>query len=208
MALLPSNPKRQKQVMLMLAPVALIIAAWYFLYSPTKQEVERLQTRVTKIQASNREAVKQIREGEDLGRKLAIYEQHRVLLEQLIPSSQEVPELLYDMTMRAQAAGVAIALMRPEPPQSLGYYTRQSYEMGVVGGYHNVGRFLAEIGSLPRIVTPVDLRMQTRRERSANTPPRIEASFRITTYVQPPSGTVIEGTLSSQRGQRRTNVRR
>jgi type IV pilus assembly protein PilO len=193
MAGLPTDPKRQKQLVLMIAPVLVLGLAWYFMYSPAKEDVERLQTRLTRIQAANREAVKQIREGEDLSEKLAVYEQHYLLLEQLIPTEQEVPELLYDMSARAQGAGVELALMRPETPIARGVYTQQTYEVSVFGGYHNVARFLTEIGSLPRIVTPIDVQVQTRRLRAGEQgTPQVDVTFRIKTYVQPPPGVVIE----------------
>lgn len=205
MALLPTDPKRQKQVLLMAVPLVVLGLTWYMPYSNTKDEVQLLRNRLTRVQANNREAARQVREGEDLGAKLAMFEQHKALLEQLIPTSEEVPELLYMMTLRAQETNVELALMQPEAAVPMGDYTRQTYQMSAIGEYHNVARFLAEIGSLPRIIAPVDVRVQARRERTdraADAAPRVEVSFRITTYIQPPPGTVTEPPTAAAPGRR------
>jgi len=68
----------------------------------------------------------------------------------------------------------------------------RSYEMNAIGDYHNVARFLAEIASLPRIVTPVELTVEPFQQPTLY--PELEApvlaSFRIETYVLPEAAPV------------------
>ena len=88
---------------------------------------------------------------------------------------------------RAEATDVQLALMRPEEDAATEFYRRVTYEMGVIGTYHDVGQFLSEVGSLPRIVTPIDVTLR-RREDTRN---QLEANFRIETYVLPPPGDTL-----------------
>ena len=77
--------------------------------------------------------------------------------------------------------------MHPEAEDPGPFYTRQIYELGVKGTYHAVGAFLTEVGLLPRIVTPTDVKITKavgdETDRSGN--PMLEANFRIVTYVIP-----------------------
>jgi Tfp pilus assembly protein PilO len=151
-------------------------------------EIETLETEFETLTMTNNAAkALAARGGPELEKKLAIYEQHARQLEELIPNREEVAELLHSMTLRAQAAGVNLTKMRPEAEDPGTFYTKSTYEMGVKGTYNDIGQFLSEIGSLPRIVTPTEVRIVklanggTARDGS----PLLDTSFRIVTYVLP-----------------------
>jgi Tfp pilus assembly protein PilO len=114
-----------------------------------------------------------------------MYEAHMKRLEELIPKREQVPELLNDMGRRAQLSSVEVTLMRPEGEEASPYYSRQSYEFGVKGTYHNVGRFLSEVGSLPRIITPTEFRLLGTTLKDKQGAPLLNANFRIITYIVP-----------------------
>jgi Tfp pilus assembly protein PilO len=65
--------------------------------------------------------------------------------------------------------------------------------MTVVGDYHDVGRFLTEIASLPRIVTPVQVDMESYLgvSQRADMVSPVLATFRIETYVLPDGAAAI-----------------
>lgn len=186
MSLLPSSPKDRKLLALALLPVFIAFAYWHFIDSPVREEIADLNDRLETLERKNavaRNAASQ--GGPELEKRLAIYEQHMSRLEQLIPNSEEVPELLHAMTLRAQETNVDLARMRPEAELPGDYYTRQTFDIIVIGAYHDVGRFLSAVGSLPRIVTPIDLRLVSRNETDKRGLMRLEAQFRIQTYVLP-----------------------
>ncbi len=62
--------------------------------------------------------------------------------------------------------------------------------MSVIGEYHGVARFLTEVASLPRIVTPVqlDLQLYTAPQQYPDMESPVIATFRIETYVLPDRG--------------------
>lgn len=186
MGLLPQE--QSKQIALLVAILAL--GAGYvfynYWYSPRVEDVEGLQSRLTQLETLNRQAqVVAARRGPDLDERLAVYERHVDRLEQLIPDREEVPGLMNSLTMEAQRAGVELTGLSPELPEPGDLYTLQTYDVSVVGDFHNVGRFLTAVASLPRIVTPVDLDLQrfsgdaTRLQMTAP----VEAQFRVETYI-------------------------
>jgi len=186
MALLPTDSKARKQAMIGILPILLLVAYWHFLHAKAKEEIaaseQRLETLETKNAAARTIAA---RGGPELEKKLAMYEEHMVRLEELIPRREEVPELLHAMELRARESDVDLALLKPETTAPTEYYSKQTYAMSVIGAYHDVGRFLTAVGSLPRIVTPVELRMSPRNETDKRGQLKLEAQFKIQTYILP-----------------------
>lgn len=187
MALMPQNPAKQKN--LMAGVVALVLSFGYYQLVHTKQaaEIDALETRLEALETTNAAAkALAARRGPELEDKLAVLEQHMVRLEELIPQREEVPDLLHAMTLRAQAAGVELTRMSPHLEEPGPYYSKQTYEIGVTGTAHRVGRYLTEVGSLPRIVTPTQLTLRSGSGETEPTgSPLLEASFHIVTYILP-----------------------
>jgi type IV pilus assembly protein PilO len=198
MALLPTNSSSQKKLLIGLVPLLGLLAYHQLAHGKKVTEVEVMEDRLEQLTVTNNAAkFLAAQGGPELERKLAIYEQHMRQLEELIPKREEVAELLYAVTLRSQSAGVDLTKMSPEAQDPSPFYTRQIYEMGVRGTYHDVGLFLSEIGSLSRIVTPTQLKITVPPQPETNRQgePLVDASFRIVTYVIPDAATVPpEGT--------------
>jgi type IV pilus assembly protein PilO len=200
MALLPTDPQNQKKLILGLLPLLLFFVYQQLFHGKRVAQADELEQRLETLTATNTAAkVLAAQGGPELERRLAIYEQHMRQLEELIPNREEVPELLYSMSLRMQAAGVEMSKMHPEAEDAGPFYTRQIYEVGVKGTYHNVGAFLSDVGLLPRIVTPTDLKLARATgdatDRAGD--PVLEANFRIVTYVIPdPAPVSADSTVS------------
>lgn len=186
MPLLPTDPKKQRLILLALLAILGAGAYWYLLYSPAQEQIAADRARLEALQTKNATAkALASRGGPELKKKLALYEQHIAMLEALIPKSEEVPELLHDITLRAEESGVDLNLVRPEKSTAGDFYARQVYSMSVVGPYEGVGRFLTAVGSLPRIVTPVHLKVVPRVDVAKSGARNLQAEFQIQTYIAP-----------------------
>ncbi|MGH7507667.1 MAG: type 4a pilus biogenesis protein PilO [Longimicrobiales bacterium] len=187
MALLPTDPQQQKKLLIGLVPLLLLFAYYQFYHGGRTVQVEELATHLESLETANNAArVIAAQGGPELQRRLAIYEEHMRRLEELIPSREEVADLLHSMGLRAQGAGSELTKMNPEADEPGPYYTKRTYEMGVSGTYHEVGTFLSEVGSLERIVTPTELKLaRDPQETNNNGTPLVDAGFRIVTYVLP-----------------------
>ncbi len=187
MPLIPDDPK-QKQA---LAAIAFTLALLYFVnslwYSGKMEEVEAQEARVENMQAQNRTAqALAIRAGEDTEERMALYERHIAQLEQLIPASAEVPALMDQISTVEREVGVTVANMRPAPEEPGEFYNKQTFEMSVYGEYHDVGRFLTNIASLSRILTPIDVSLEGFVDpRGGPFDSPVVVNFRVQTYVVP-----------------------
>lgn len=188
MSFLPDDPQGQKRFLLVLIPLLALAGFMYFFHTGRKAEVAELDVQLEELESSNARArAMAARTGGELEERLALYEEYMVRLERLIPNDEEVAQLLYDISERAQQVGVTLDNLQPAADAPGAYYTRQTYEMVVIGDYHDVGRFLTEVGSLPRIITPINLSLDTAREDDPDDG-SVSAEFSIETYVLPPAG--------------------
>ena len=188
--------EKKKAAFLAVVMVALLgYLAYDYVYRPRAQEVAVLQERLDRLQAQNR-AAREIAGTEgrsEVERRLAVYREQLARVEGLIPSSEELPDLLDAISAEAQRTGVDLALIQPVGATSEQFYTRRTYALGVLGSYHQIGEFLTSIASLRRIITPIGLNVTVSGD-AAEPEPRLEAKFEIETYVLPstelPSPTV------------------
>lgn len=189
MALVPDDPKQRNALLVGLAAVVVFyFLFWDMWYVPRSEELTEMETRLEQLEDQNRSAqILATRGGQQLQDRLELYERHVAQLEELIPRSEEVPTLLNQMSAESRRTGVNIALLRPEAPEPGEFYTRQSYQIEVVGSYHDVGRFLTSIASLSRIITPLDMDVSRFQGNTTvvDAEDPVVARFRIQTYVLP-----------------------
>jgi type IV pilus assembly protein PilO len=78
-------------------------------------------------------------------------------MSEMLPTSKEIAALLTQVTLAGQQSGVEFAIFKPGAPRQEDFYAVYPTQVRVEGAYHAVGRFMAEIANLSRIVNFVDL---------------------------------------------------
>ena len=113
----------------------------------------------------------------------------------LVPTGNELPSLIEQVSTAARREGLDIASLEPQPVIEGETFNTYRYKVMVTGGYHALGEFLANVGSLTRVVTPVNLTLGLSNNKNLNAVQRapagtaaIESRFEIQTYVIRPSG--------------------
>lgn len=190
----PSSPQNRQKVLLgVLLVGALGYVGYAYAYQPRAEEIATLETRLSGLELENRTArILTEQDGEDeIERQLAQYRDQLAQVEALIPSAEELPDLLDAISTEAQRTGVEIALIQPVGATADEFYTRRTYDLAVLGEYHEIGDFLTRIGSLSRIVTPTGLDLTVREEETRTGNPQLEARFSIETYVLPLTTTEV-----------------
>lgn len=181
---LPDDPGQQRRLLIGILPLVALFGYWYFLHSSKYvPELEAMETRLEMLETQNAQARLRAPQSRELEERLAQFERHIERLEELVPRTDEVSQLLNTISQRADQMGVTVARFTPGQTDAGAHYNRRTFELTVLGSYHDLGRFLSEIGSLPRIITPIGLTVQ--RGGSSGGKERLQASFLIETYILP-----------------------
>jgi type IV pilus assembly protein PilO len=90
--------------------------------------------------------------------------QFGALLKQL-PNKAQMDALLVDINQAGLSRGLQFDLFRPAPSEAAReFYSELPITLKVIGTYHDMGAFAADVGQLPRIVTLNDVSIETGRD--------------------------------------------
>jgi type IV pilus assembly protein PilO len=166
-------------------------------YSPKSLELDTVQVHVDSLEAQNQRAKAELAKGNasKLREQAEVYQRNLELMRQLVPASNEVAPLLESVSTTARRSGLELAEVNPTPVIPGDQFDTYRYTVQMIGGYHRLGEVLAGIGSLPRIVAPVNVKLEPAPEQArktglrANEAPLI-VTFELQTYVAkgPPPG--------------------
>ncbi|HJP86934.1 MAG TPA: type 4a pilus biogenesis protein PilO [Gemmatimonadaceae bacterium] len=191
----------QKWVGVGIGALLLLGAYWYFLYKPKAAEMAVTQAHVDSLDKKNQQAKADIAQGslQKLKAQTAEYDQSLKVMRQLVPRSNEVPALLEDISTAARRVGLDLATVEPMPVLQGEQFDTYRYKLAVIGGYHPVGQFLSNVGSLNRIIAPVtmSIKLHPVADKTKATAKKgeslVDTEFQVQTYVarstpyQPPS---------------------
>ncbi len=191
MAGLPTLTERDRNVVIV-GVLAFVLAGayWYFLWTPEQETLAVLETNVAKLDTANNKARKLLQRGklDELRAETERSQKSLELMRQLVPTGNEVPALLDQVSTAAKAAGLEVSVVKPEPTISGAEFDTYRYTISVVGPYHATASFLSAVGSLTRIMAPVNMsvdvsggnnRAKTTRKGEAV----LSTTFELQTYV-------------------------
>ena len=145
--------------------VVIPIAGYFLIWDPQYEELTKgLQQEETlkkdylakKTQAINLDLHRQqLRE---------IDTQFGALLKQL-PNKSQMDALLVDINQAGLSRGLQFELFKPAAGEAAReFYTELPIQVKVVGTYHDMGGFAADVGQLPRIVTLNDISIEASKD--------------------------------------------
>ena len=191
MALFANMTKREQSLAgIGVAAILLLVAYWYFLYKPKAAELTVVQAHVDSLDKRNQQAKADIAQGsiQKLRAQATEYEQSLKVMRQLVPRSNEVPALLEDISTAARRVGLDLATVEPMPVLPGEQFDTYRYKLAVIGGYHPVGQFLSNMGSLNRIIAPVTMSIKLHGTTQTKAKPKkgeslVDTEFQVQTYV-------------------------
>ncbi|MBX3173564.1 MAG: type 4a pilus biogenesis protein PilO [Gemmatimonadaceae bacterium] len=188
MAGLPTNQRDQIMLIVGIVGIALGGLYWYFVYEPKGIELEATRARLEKLEASNQRARTLLARGtaEEMEAEAKLLRDNLELIRTLIPAGNEVPALLDQIVGAARRTGMDVGSFVPGPVVQGEEFDTYRYQMQITGQYHQIGELLSAIGSLRRIIAPVNLSLQPSTAVSAATGPgsqSLNATFDLQTYV-------------------------
>ena len=188
MALIPTT--RRDQIFAGIGILSIVIAVLYYMYwwQPTNIELNDSQLRLDSLQVINQRAKAELAQGKtaELKAEAERYAKDLEVMRKLVPTGNEVPLLLDQVSTAARRVGLDISDVQPLPILTGDQYDAYKYRLSVHGGYHQIGVLLSNIGSLQRIVAPINLtliplQIDPKAPKTKHQP--LDARFEIQTYV-------------------------
>lgn len=194
MALFPQNKPDQFKFLAGFVAVALAVVYWMYPYSAREEQLAAEIERVESLEAANQMAAIEFKKGnlKELRDGAAQLRTTLGVMRRLVPTSNEVPALLEEVSTAARRAGLDIGGVTPEPVIEGEHFDTYRYTVTIIGGYHATGAFLANVGSLPRIVAPVHFtlagaqagRLAGRQNIKTSNKAALASTVTLQTYVE------------------------
>jgi type IV pilus assembly protein PilO len=165
-----------------------------YLYQPAAQQIASVRAQLDTIDSVIKLAKAELAKGskDDVERQVGRFRGMLALMRQLVPEKNEVPTLIDDVSNRAKIRGITIGRIQPLGVEAGQPFDTHRYRLEVYGHFDQVGEFLSDVASLPRIIVPEDLTLRpaqanTQRLLADTSGALLEASFSIRTFVKTPS---------------------
>ena len=157
MALLPQSQRDQVKLLIGFAAAALAVAYYVYPYAARDAQIAAESERFAQLEDANQKAAREFASGsiDELRAQTAANRSTLTVMRRLVPTGNEVPALLEEVSTAARRAGLDVGGVTPEAVIPGDKYDTYRYTVTIIGGYHQFGAFLANVGSLPRIVAPV-----------------------------------------------------
>lgn len=162
---LPQDPRGQTFALITVVALFGLYVQWDGMginpiaFSKYSARADTLNHNIDSLQAIIDAARRDLQSGsvESLQRRVAEYTAMVELLRRLVPTRNEVPTLIDDISTRAKIRGITLGTIKPMGAEPGSPFDTHRYQLEVFGHYDQIGEFLADIASLTRIVVPQDV---------------------------------------------------
>ncbi len=187
-----ANMTQREQVLVGVGLVAILLAVafWWFRFTPQAVTISAMAAHSDTVEINNRKARVAIARGtvQALQTEALQYQKSLDVMRQLVPTSNEVPSLLDNVSTAARRVGLDLASVEPVPVIPGELFDTYRYKVSVMGGYHELAEFLTNVGSLGRIMAPLGLDLKVHpgdKDKSHQKAGEslLDASFTLQTYV-------------------------
>ena len=185
----PLDKKGRNALIIAVVVMALVVAYWYFLWSPDHVEVKGIAAHADTLDARNAKDSVDIANG--LEGKLRAdgerYSNELSGLRRLVPTVNQVPALLNSISTDARQVGLEVSEFAQDGVFPGDDFDMIKYKFGVIGPFHKIAEFLTTVASSPRIIAPINVQI-TAPSRVIERKPRadetfVEVKFGVVTYV-------------------------
>ena len=171
-----------RAVALLLIFAIVIGLAWFFVFDDQNNQLRRAESEEKSLQD-------QFLEKKRRAVNLDFYRQQReevdrafgTLLKQL-PGKSEMEALLVEVNQAGLGRGLQFQLFRPNPEQKFEFYAVLPVSVRIIGNYHDLGAFVADIAQLPRVATLNNLAIKPSDGKNVENPTALNFTGTVQTY--------------------------
>ncbi|MGI5854152.1 MAG: type 4a pilus biogenesis protein PilO [Bacillota bacterium] len=144
---------KQEIILVGVMAIAALCGGFYqLLLSPTMARAEQIQNEVSAMEAKIGQIRKELRDQEELERKLEQAKSDLASFEMLIPDEKEIPDLLRELELIAERCNVQLSSIAASRPIDRKTHQEINLSLPISGKYRDVLRFFDEITSAKRLI--------------------------------------------------------
>jgi len=157
-------------------------AAWQVLIGPMRAELATRRARLESVQSDVARASSTALRLPALRKDIANLEHQLVASTAVLPDEKDAQDVLRQLHDLASDSSLAIASFTPKAVSDKPQYSEWPIELGLNGGYHELGRFFERVANLPLLISVSDLHLKA-KEGNSKDPGSLVASCTATTFV-------------------------
>jgi len=147
----------------MLLIVLLLVLILYgfnsYIYEPNQAQIRTKQEELARLSSSLLHIRRTVDNLPRVRAELENLQQEWQDLEQLIPRTESVTDVIHFVSQAERQSGVFIISIEPQPTQVKDLYTESPYRLQIEGSYHNFARFLTALSELQRVVNVSEMNL-------------------------------------------------
>ncbi len=128
------------------------LLAWFLIISGKRDEYLGLATEEAALRLEFENEQGKAANLEPLKQQLAEMELILQKMLRQLPSKNDMPDLIVDVSQEALSSGITNELFQPGPEEPKDFYAEKPIAIRMVGTYHQFGNFMSGVASLPRVV--------------------------------------------------------
>lgn len=176
-----SKLENKNKIILLIGSLILpAVLCFFFLFKPQMEKIDNLEKQVN---VAKEELNKARKAALDLPKYQKEFDNTQKIFDDmamLLPKSQEIPNLLRNISDLGKTAGLDFLTFTPGQETPKDFYAEIPIEITIKGPYHNMGSFLDKVSKLERIVTVNNITMDKPEQDKAEM--LLNSSCRLLTY--------------------------
>jgi type IV pilus assembly protein PilO len=138
MGLMPQTQREKILFAVIFFALAGLGLYYQYVFSPKGAEITAIETHLEALNTQNQKAKVELGKGtvEELRAQAQRYQANLTLMRQLVPTGNEVPALLEQVSTAARRVGLDISEVAPAPPIVGETFDTYRYKLRVAGEYH------------------------------------------------------------------------
>jgi type IV pilus assembly protein PilO len=147
-----SWPRQAKAVFCGVVGLLIIGLFWFLFIGDKRDELASLEAKEKELRTTFDQKQGQAANLGALKQQLVQMEQQLQQMLRQLPSKNEMPDLIVDISQTALATGITNELFQPGDEAPKDFYAEKPIALRMVGTYHQFGAFMSGVASLPRVV--------------------------------------------------------
>jgi len=161
--------------------VLIVVAGWQVLIGPEREELVTRTSKLETLQAEVTRARATASRLPQVQREVASLERSLTETTAVLPDEKDPQDVLRNLHELASESALDIASFTPKAIVTKAQYSEWPIELGLEGGYHDLGRFFDHVAVMARLMSVSNLHIKTKTKPNGRG--SVTVSCLATTFV-------------------------